>query len=638
MDAHTLALLEFDRVRDEVAEQARSSLGKELARRLEPMRDIVELRAEIGRTAEMVDLLAAHVEPPLGGLKDIRLSVQRAGLGVQLEIEPIRDVREVAELAGRAYEYWTRLTSDAALLERLLSDVADLRPLARRIDEVIDERGEVRSNATPELTRIRAEMAQYEARIQREIHRLLHSAEVRSALRYPQPTMSGDHHVLAVAVNHRHKVAGVVHRTSASGETVYIEPTRVAQISAEVSLLKSAEQREIRRVLRKLSEAIAGRKEDLLRAVEILAHVDLIAAKARYARAFQMVAVDVVAEGPLRLDEARHPLLERIFRDEASARHGEGEARMVVPIRVHVGGAFDILIVTGPNTGGKTVVLKTVGLLVVMALSGLPIPARAGSIVPMFEDVLADIGDEQSLQQSLSTFSAHITRIGEILRIASLRTLVLLDELGAGTDPSEGAALGEAILDELRGTGCKAIVTTHLGDLKSYALRHERVENAAVEFDAETLRPTYRLLLGQFGESCALKVARRLRLPRDLIARAYRHLRRRRGRGAADLRQLQQMRGEAEKAREEAIQAGRRAAQAESEFRKRQELLQQESDVHRQIERFRTTLQAGDAVRVMRFDKNGVVKRVDRRRLLAAVLVGNVEWELPLEDLFPIMK
>lgn len=637
MDAHTHQLLEFDKIRDEIAEQARSSLGKGLARRLEPMRDLEELRAEIGRTREMVDLLASRMEPPVSGLKDVRVPVQRAALGVQLDIEPVREIRDVADLAGRAYEYWTRLTTDSVLLERLLSDVADLRPLARRIDEVIDERGVVRSDATNELAKIRDELAHHEARIQREIQRLLHSSDVRSALRYPQPTMSGDHHVLAVAVNHRHKVSGVVHRTSASGETVYIEPAHVARISAEMSLLKSAEQREIRRVLRKLSEAIAARSRELLRAMEILAHLDLIAAKARYAARFEMTPAHVTTTGALRLEGARHPLLERIFRD-AQAEKPVEEARAVVPIHVHVGGAFDVLIVTGPNTGGKTVVLKTVGLLAAMALSGLHIPARANSTVPMFDDILADIGDEQSLQQSLSTFSAHVTRIGEILNRAGPRTLVLLDELGAGTDPSEGAALGEAILDELRSTACLAIVTTHLGDLKSYAPRHERVENAAVEFDAETLRPTYRLLIGQFGESCALKVARRLNLSRDLIARAYRHLRRRRGRGSGEFRQLQQLRAEAERAREEAIEAGRRASQAEIDFKKRQDLLHQETNVRREIERFRTTVQPGDTVRVLRFDKNGIVKRVDRRRLLAAVLVGNVEWELPLDDLFPILK
>ncbi|MBY0587970.1 DNA strand exchange inhibitor protein [bacterium] len=637
MDDHSLSKLEFGTVRERLAEHARSSLAKEWIADLRPQRDIEYIREQLARTGEVMDLLACHMEPPLAGLRDVRLPVKRAQLGVQLEIEQAVDIRDVADLSGRAYEYWLRLTSDSPRVERLLSDVTDLRPLARVIDESIDERGKVRDDATPELASVRAQLAEWEARIQKELGRLLRQPEIRSALRYSQATMSGDHHVLPVAVNHRHKVAGVVHRTSASGETVYIEPTKVAEISAEMSLLKSAEQREIRRVLRRLTDAVASKGRELATNLDVLTHLDFITAKARLARDGEMTIPEISSHGRLRLEQARHPLLERVIADY-NARATTSEQRDVVPITVHLGEAFEILIITGPNTGGKTVVLKTVGLLGAMALSGLPIPARAGSIVPMFDEILVDIGDEQSIEQSLSTFSAHMTRITQILRIATSHSLVLLDELGAGTDPSEGAALGQAILDELRERGCRALVTTHLGDLKSYALRHARAENGAVEFDPETLRPTYRLLMGQFGESCALKVARRLQVPRGLLAKAYRHLRRRRGKGAHDLRQLQEMREATEKAREEALDAQRKADQAQAEFRRRENLLQQEADVHKEIERFRTTLQAGDAVRVLKFDKNGTIKRIDRRRELAAVLVGAVEWELPLSDLFPLPR
>jgi DNA mismatch repair protein MutS2 len=637
MDDHSLSKLEFGTIRDRLAEHARSSLAKEQIARLRPLTDVEAIREQLARTAEVMDLLACHMEPPLGGLRDVRLPIKRAQLGVQLEIEQVLDVREVAELCGRAYEYWLRLTSDSPRIERLLSDVTDLRPLARVIDDSIDERGKVRDDATAELAAIRAELAEWEARIAKEIARLLRQAEIRSALRYPQATMSGDHHVLPVAVNHRHKVAGVVHRTSASGETVYIEPTKVAEYSAEMSLLRSAEQREIRRVLRRLTDAISAKGKELAISLDALAELDFVSAKARMAREWEMTVPQIGTDGRLRLQRARHPLLTGVFREE-NAKHPLAEPREVVPITVHLGESFEILVITGPNTGGKTVVLKTVGLLSTMALSGLPIPADRGSVVPMLDQVLVDIGDEQSIEQSLSTFSAHITRITQILRVATERTLVLLDELGAGTDPSEGAALGQAILDELRERGCRGIVTTHLGDLKSYALRHARVENGAVEFDPETLRPTYHLLLGQFGESCALKVARRLQVPRHLLARAYHHLRRRRGRGAAEMRQLQEMREATERARNDAMDAQRKADEAEAEFRRREQLLQQEADVQKEIERFRTTLQAGDAVRVLKFDKNGTIKRVDRRRELAAVLVGAVEWELPLADLFPLPR
>jgi DNA mismatch repair protein MutS2 len=637
MDDHSLLKLEFNAIRQRLAEHARSALAKEWIGELRPMRDIELIREQLARTGELIELLACHMEPPLSGLRDVRLPVKRAQLGVQLEIEQVVDIRDVAELSGRAYEYWLRLTSDSPRIERLLSDVTDLRPLARIIDDSIDERSKVRDDATTELAAIRGQLAEWEAKIQKEIGRLLRQPEIRSALRYPQATMSGDHHVLPVAVNHRHKVAGVVHRTSASGETVYIEPTKVAEMSAEMSLLKSAEQREIRRVLRRLTDAVAAKGKELATNLEVLTQLDFVAAKARMARESQMTVPDISAEGRLNLESARHPVLEQVILEQ-NARLSTQEHREIVPITVHLGESFEILIITGPNTGGKTLVLKTVGLLSAMALSGIPVPAKAGSVVPMFDEILVDIGDEQSIEQSLSTFSAHMTRITQILDAATHRSLVLLDELGAGTDPTEGAALGQAILDELRERGCQAVVTTHLGDLKSYALRHGRAENGAVEFDPETLRPTYRLLIGQFGESCALKVARRLHVPRGLLAKAYRHLRRRRGRSAGEMRQLQEMREQTERARQDAREAQRKADEAEAGFRRRESLLQQEADVHKEIERFRTTLQAGDAVRVLKFDKNGTVKRVDRRRELAAVLVGAVEWELPLSDLFPLPR
>jgi DNA mismatch repair protein MutS2 len=637
MDAHTLGKLDFDAVRQRVADWARSSLGKERAWALMPVQDQESIVESIARTTEMVDLLASRLEPPLGGLKDVRLAAKRASLGVLLEIEQIRDIRDVADLTGRAYEYWLRLTVDYPRIERLLSDLSDLRPLARQIDESIDDRGQVRNDATPELSNLRRELAVFEARIQKELSRLLRVVEIRSALRYPQPTMSGDHHVLAVAVNHRHKVPGVVHRTSSSGETIYIEPTKVSEISAEMSLIKSAEQREIRRILRRLTESIAAKASDLIRSLDILADLDLIVAKANYSRQLAMSAPRITDDGVIRLLQARHPILEAVFAEQNAALP-ETDRRSVVPIYVHVGDAFDMLVVTGPNTGGKTVVLKTVGLISLMALSGLHIPADPGSSICLLDNVLADIGDEQSLEQSLSTFSGHMTRIGEVLAACTPKTLVLLDELGAGTDPAEGAALGQAVLDELSAARCRALVTTHLGDLKGYALKHSRVENAAVEFDVETLRPTYRLFIGQTGESCALRVAKRLRVPRRLIARAYHHLRRRRGRGGAEMKQLEAMRMDTERARQSLLDAQQRATAAEVEFKKRHQLLQQEVDVQREIERFRTTLQPGDTVRVLRFDKNGTIQRIDRRREQAAVLVGAVAWELPLADLFPVPK
>src|SRR5207245_6985475 len=315
---------------------------------------------------------------------------------------------------------------------------------------------------------------------------------------------------------------------------------------------------------------------------------------------------------------ARHTLSEHIVRDEASPglRRGsdEGKAnevnveknqasqdpgqrpgliRQVVPIDVHLGVSYNLLIITGPNTGGKTVALKTTGLLCLMAQSGMHIPAGEGSTVQVFHQILADIGDEQSLEQSLSTFSSHVSRIASILRTADNRSLVLLDELGAGTDPTEGAALGRAILDELDLLGCRAMVTTHLGDLKTYAFHNERAENGAVEFDAATLRPTYRLQIGQFGMSNAIKIARRLKLPRDLLKRAHRYLRRRQRR-APEMAKLQEMRAEAEKAREEALLAQHAAERQREEYRQKMVQAEREAEEAAALREARARLKAND--------------------------------------------
>jgi DNA mismatch repair protein MutS2 len=306
----------------------------------------------------------------------------------------------------------------------------------------------------------------------------------------------------------------------------------------------------------------------------------------------------------------------------------------VVPIDVRLGQQFDVLIITGPNTGGKTVTLKTTGLLCLMAQSGLHIPAGQGSVVPVFEDILADIGDEQSLEQSLSTFSSHMSRVAEILRTANDRSLVLLDELGAGTDPTEGAALGRAILDGLGQRGCRAMVTTHLGDLKTYAFTNNRAENAAVEFDVETLRPTYRLFIGQFGMSNALRIARRLKLPKQLLQRARRYLRRKQRR-APEMVKLQELRQETEKAREEALSAQHEADRQKAEYQQKVEDLERAAKAAAELRDMRAKLQPHDKVRVSRFDKVGTVVRIDHKKNIAVVSVGLGQWEVPLEEVFP---
>jgi DNA mismatch repair protein MutS2 len=630
MDAHTLELLEFGKVRELLAGYAASSLGKELARGVEPGTDADAIRAELALVTEMTEALAAGQAPPFGGLHDVRLLVRRAAIGSMLTAEELLQVADTLACTGAIYRYRMSLDGRFDRLEALLAPVEDLGAVGKTITGCIDARGHVLDMASPELACIRQALAELEERVQNQIKRLLRDPELRKILRYPNATVSGDHYVLPVAVNHRHKVQGVVHRTSSTGETLFIEPAGVANLSAERAVLKGDEDREVRRILRRLSADVARVAKPLGFAIDLIARLDFITAKARFSRDYGMFAPDVNAEGRFWLRQARHPLLEHLFRGETP----EVAPRQVVPIDVRLGFKFNLLVITGPNTGGKTVTLKTTGLLCLMAQSGMHVPAAEGSSVPVFRQVLADIGDEQSLEQSLSTFSSHMSRIASILRTADAVSLVLLDELGAGTDPTEGAALGRAILDELDRLGCRAMVTTHLGDLKTYAFSNERAENAAVEFDAETLRPTYRLHIGQFGMSNALKIARRLKLPRDLLRRAHRYLRRRQ-RKAPELTRLQELREEAQKAQEEALVARHEAERQREEYQRKVEAVAREAEEAAALREARARLQPNDVVRVQRFDKAGRVVRVDHKKNAVVVSVGLGQWEVPLDEVFP---
>jgi DNA mismatch repair protein MutS2 len=528
------------------------------------------------------------------------------------------------------YRYRMRLDERLHRLAELLAPLEDMGAVAKSINGCIDTRGNVLDMASPELAQVRQQLAEVDERVQNVIKRLLRDPELRKILRYPNATVSGDHYVLPVAVNHRHKLQGIVHRSSSTGETVFIEPAGVASLSAERAVLKGQEEREIQRILRRLSAEIGRISRPLAHAIEIMALLDFITAKARFSRDYGMDEPELNTEGRLWLRQARHPVLEHIFRQEATRRQ-------VVPIDVRLGYTFKLLIITGPNTGGKTVTLKTTGLLCLMAQSGMHIPAGQGSAVPVFNQVLADIGDEQSLEQSLSTFSSHMSRIAAILRTAEAHSLVLLDELGAGTDPTEGAALGRAILDALDLCGGLAMVTTHLGDLKTYAFSNNRAENAAVEFDVETLRPTYHLQIGQFGMSNALRIARRLKLPRDLIRRAHRYLRRRQRR-APEMARLQELRERAESAREEALRAQHEAQQQRVAYQQKMALLEREAEEAAALREARGKLQAQDVVRVSRFDKPGKIVRVDHKKNIAVVSVGLGQWEVPLEEVFPLKE
>lgn len=635
MDPHTLELLEFGKVRDLLAGYAFSTLGKELALQLEPRTDAEAIRREIALTTEMATVIGQGQPPPFGGLHDVRLLVRRAAIGAMLGVEQLQQVADTLACTGHFYRYRMRLDSRCEGLLELMAPLEDLGTVAKAVAGCIDPRGHVLDMASPELAAVRRLLAENDEKIQHQIKRLLRDPELRKILRYPNATVSGEHYVLPVSINHRHKLAGVVHRTSSTGETVFIEPAVIANLSAERIVRKAEEDREIRRVLRRLSAEVGRVARPLGIAIDIMARLDLIAARARFSTDYAMTAPDIGSDGRLWLRQARHPLL--LSKARSAAMPPGSNPGAVVPIDVRLGHNYNLLVITGPNTGGKTVSLKTTGLLCLMAQSGLHIPAAEGSSVPVFHQVLADIGDEQSLEQSLSTFSSHMTRIAQILKTADQHSLVLLDELGAGTDPTEGAALGRAILDHLDASSCRAMVTTHLGDLKTYAFSNPRAENAAVEFDVDTLRPTYRLLIGQFGMSNALKIARRLKLPRSLLKRANRYLKRRQKR-LPELARLQELRQETEQARADALAARHDAEKEQEAYRQKLVELRREAEASAALQEARARLKPNDPVRVQRFDKPGRLVRIDAKRSIALVSVGLGQWEVPLEEVFPLAE
>ncbi len=630
MDGHTLDRLEFDRIRQMLAECAGSPLGRKLALRLKPASRESLIRQWLAQVVEMGVAAEAIGMPPVGGLKDVRDMIRAAVPPAVIEPDGLAELASSLDAANAVFAWSRKLPENVAELRSLASRLGDFKPISDRIHSIIDERGRIRDDATPRLARIRESIRTARARIQIVVDRLLRSPAVIKCLRYPDATFHNDRFVLPLAAEHRGRIRGIIHRTSDTGATLFIEPAEAVELNNAIVRLRQDETEEIGRILWDITHLVHLNESELLRTLDTLAVLDLIATKLRFARKYEMTCPDMGAGRTLRLRNARHPLLLHL---QERQRAGGEEVRPVVPIDVRLGDDFDLLVVTGPNTGGKTVALKTLGLLVAMAQAGLPIPADAGATLPVYDDVMIDVGDEQSLQQSLSTFSAHLGQLLRMLQRATRNTLVLIDELGAGTDPDEGAAIGRAIVEELLSIGCHGMVTTHLGVLKSVAFTHPRADNAAVEFDVATLRPTYRLIIGEPGNSNALAIARRLGMPARIIAAARRYLPQQGHALRTAIDSTLATRRRAEQARSEAEAAQRSAEQARAAFEQQRAELERQRAEFAAWTRAMTQLKPGDAVHVRRFDRPGTVVRVQLHRQTAVVAVGAMEVEVHLTEL-----
>ena len=534
---------------DRLARLTASPAGRERALALRPVseRAAVVLRQRVA--AEAAWLHAGSVALALDGARDVRGPAEAAARGLRLDPLALRAVADTVRCAAAVRRALARARDGAPLLAAEGAALPDLDALRRLIDAAIDARGALIDAASAELSQIRAELAETHDALLARMQDVASSPALRPALSDAIVTQREGRYVVPVRSEARSAVPGVVHDTSSSGRTVYVEPLAVVELGNRWRELQVQERREIERVLRELSSVVGESAADLVESVERLAAIDCAVAAAALGRELGAgLPADAgagqawlqEAPGELVLRDARHPLL-------------VWEGGEVVPVSLAAGGEERGLLITGPNTGGKTVALKSAGLITLMALCGLPVPAEPGSTIPVYDAVFADIGDEQSIEQSLSTFSSHVTAIIDVIERAGPRSLALLDELGAGTDPAEGAVLAVAIVERLVAAGVTLIATTHHGELKAHAHDHPRLLNASVEFDVETLSPTYRLRMGVPGESNALAISERLGMPADVVAAA-------RGRVSGGERELARMladlREQLERAEARAEEAG----------------------------------------------------------------------------------
>lgn len=498
----SLHTLELDRVLGLLAENCVTDEGKQLAAELKPSSDVDEVRLLLQETTDACHMVELKGTPAFRDVKDVKTSLERADRGGSLNTVELLRIASVLRAARTVKTYGDGDGVDAGSLEHFFWALTPNRYLEDRIFGAILSEDEIADNASPALNDIRRHTRVAGSRVRESLQKIISSPSYSKYLREPIITMRGDRYVVPVRSEYKNSIPGMVHDVSSSGGTFFIEPMQAVQANNELRELLIKEKKEIERILAELSAEVAGHRETISADYDVLISLDVIFAKARLSYSMKAMCPGVGDKGKIILNRARHPLIDR---------------QTVIPITVRLGDDFDTLVITGPNTGGKTVTLKTLGLLTLMAECGLHIPASDGSCISTYEKVLADIGDEQSIEQSLSTFSSHMKNIVEITSYCGDGTLVLFDELGAGTDPAEGAALAVAVIEFCRKLGAKIAATTHYGELKLYAMRTDGVINASCEFDVETLRPTYRLLIGIPGKSNAFAISQRLGLDSLII-------------------------------------------------------------------------------------------------------------------------
>ena len=553
----SIRTLELPRVLQKLSDQAVSAEAKERALRLRPETETEEVLRLLDQTDAARQMIGLHGSPSFSGVKPVAEALDRADRGGSLNTKELLTIAGLLTAARRAREYFNDEAAEKTAIDHLFLSLHGNRFLEEKINRCIVDEDTIADAASTELADIRRHMRAAQAKSRQILQKIISSPSYAKILQETIITQRDGRFVVPVKAEHKGDMPGLVHDISSTGATLFIEPIGVVQANNEYIELEAKEQKEIERILAELSADVAAHREDIQWDYDALVHLDLIFARGQLSYKMDAIRPEVRRDGAIHLRKARHPLL---------------DAKKAVPIDIELGDTFDTLVITGPNTGGKTVSLKTLGLLTLMAQCGLHIPAADQSAVSVYERVLADIGDEQSIEQNLSTFSAHMTNIVAILGEADRHSLILFDELGAGTDPVEGAALAISVIQHVRGMGARVAATTHYAELKTFAMTTAGVENASCEFDVDTLSPTYRLLIGIPGKSNAFAISKRLGLPDAVIESAKAQMSGESVRFEDVLTQLEAKRQALEKREQE---ANRLYRQREEDARKAREFREQ---------------------------------------------------------------
>lgn len=577
MKAKTLKTLEYNKILDLLVQQASSSMAKEELRYLQPMTSVAEIKDALAETTQAQTVILKKGSAPLGQIYDISAAMTFARKGGVLTMGQLLQILYNLKIAANVTTFLKSDLPPLPAIDAIREVIVTCPRLAENIDRCIISEDEMADNASPALKDIRRSITRQNDAIRNRLNSIINSSDNRTYLQDAIVTVRDGRYVIPVKAEHRGRFQGIIHDQSATGATLFIEPQVIVNMNNELREMELKEKAEVERILAELSSAAAEHFHDITNNQKLLTALDIIFAKGKLSMVMGGEEPEVSEKGALVLKDARHPLIDK---------------KKVVPINIKLGDDYETLVVTGPNTGGKTVTLKTTGLLVLMAQSGLHIPAAGTSTLPVFDHVLADIGDEQSIEQSLSTFSSHMRNIVSILEEMKGNSLILLDELGAGTDPTEGAALAISILENLKARGAYTIATTHYNELKKYALSTKGVENGSMEFNVDTLSPTYRLMIGIPGKSNAFEISRKLGLPEHLIQRASRLLERGDIEFEDIISAIEEDKKKAEAERDEAVLLNISMKKQKEELDRRQALLEEKEKkiIHQAKEEARNIL------------------------------------------------